>query len=211
MDGSTSQARWAFTALLQLRWGFWHASAIALPASGVVTMTDFLMNPFPSTFSQTLLEFYNIADWHPTTGAYLRDQGIDDKLVLARAGTAALFPCAFDGNGFFDFDEDGERCLVSEVLDEDAATAIDLCAFSVADPTRFGTADGRAPVLGMTNVTNPASWAFGNLLTTHHNPLEWLQVGCRGVVIMDYRGAREALGKALGKLLATDEDHHAPA
>lgn len=170
-------------------------------------MTDFLMNPFPSTFRQTLREFYNIADWQPTTGAYLKSHGIDDELVLAHAGTAALLPCSFDGAGYFYFAEGGEPCLVFEVLDEDAATTIDLCAFSVADPARFGTADGRSPVLGMTNVTNPASWAFGDLLPIQHTPLEWLRSGCRGVVILDYRGAREAVGKALGKLLATDEDH----
>ena len=48
-------------------------------------------------FGLTLSEFYNLADWHPNTGVYLKDQGIDDKLVLAHAGTAALLPCSFDG------------------------------------------------------------------------------------------------------------------
>lgn len=158
-------------------------------------------------FRLTLRVFYNIADWTPATGAYFKAHGIDDKLVLAHAGTAALLPCAFDGNGFFDFDADGEPCLAFEVLDEDAATVIDVCSFAVADPSRFSVAHGNAPVLGLTNVSNPASWAFGDLLPIHHNPLEWLQSGCRGVVILDYRGAREVLGRALGPLLATDEQH----
>lgn len=161
----------------------------------------------PDMFKLLLSEYYDRADWHPRVGTYLRSQGIDDTLVLAHAGTVALLPCIFDDSGFFDFADNSESCLVFEVLDEDAATTADLCAFSVSNPCRFGTAMGAAPVLGMTNITNPASWAFGDLLPIHHTPLEWLQSGCRGVVILDYRGAREILGKALGPLLATDEAH----
>lgn len=161
------------------------------------------------TLQSLLHEFYKAA-FGPSiidTAAYANAQRIDLELAMAHAGALSLHSCTFDGGGYFDFDPNGELCLVLEVLDEDAATTIDLCALSVSDPTRFGTINGSAPVLGMTNVTNPASWAFGNLLPIHRNPLEWLRSGCCGVVILDYRGSREALGKALGPLLAADEDH----
>jgi hypothetical protein len=166
-------------------------------------------NPFPSTLGTLLHEFYS-ASFGPVildTAAYVKAQGIDPKMVEAHAGTASLFSCTFDSAGYFDFAEGGESCLVFEVLDEDAATTIDLCAFAVATPKRFGTAMGNAPVLGLTNITNPASWAFGTVMPIHRTPLGWLRDDCRGVVILDHQHAPAALGRALGKLLAEDEEH----
>ena len=164
---------------------------------------------FPSPLSALLHEFYT-ASFGPVildTAAYVKAQGIDPRLVEAHAGTASLLSCSFDGAGYFDFDPDGEACLVFEILDEDAATTIDLCAFAVATPQRFGTAMGNAPALGLTNITNAASWAFGTVMPIHRTPLGWLRDGGRGVVILDHRHAPAALGRALGKLLAEDEAH----
>lgn len=158
-------------------------------------------------FKLLLREFYDHADWTPSIAAHFKAHGIDDKLVLAHAGTAALLPCVFDGNGYFDLDPEGETCLVFEVLDEDAATTVDLCASSIADPRRFGSAVGGIPVLGMTNVTNPASWAFGKVLPVFRRPLSWLRAGCQGVVILHHSGAADCLARKLGNLLAEDEAH----
>jgi hypothetical protein len=144
-------------------------------------------NLLQSPLSALLHEFYT-ASFGPVmldTAAYVKAQGIDPKMIEAHAGVASLFACAFDGAGYFDFAEDGEPCLVFEVLDEDAATTIDLCAFSVATPERFGSAMGNAPVLGLTNITNPASWGFGTVMPIHRTPLGWLRDRCRGVVILD--------------------------
>ena len=162
-----------------------------------------------SPLSALLHEFYT-ASFGPVileAAAYMKVQGIDPKMVEAHAGAASLFPCTFDGAGCFDFDADGESCFVFEVLDEDAATTVDLCAFPIANPARFGTAMGAAAVMGSTNVTNPASWAFGSVLPIHRRPIDWLLNGCRGVVILDHRRAPAVLGRALGRLLATDEAH----
>lgn len=138
---------------------------------------------------------------------YMKEQGIDPETAEAHAGIVSGFHCSFDNSGFFYFDQEGEKCLVFEVLDEDAATTIDLCAFAVAAPERFGTAMGNAPILGLTNVTNPASWAFGKVLPIYRTPLEWLREGCSGVCILSHRDAPAMLGEALGPLLATDEAH----
>jgi hypothetical protein len=138
---------------------------------------------------------------------YIKAQGIDPEMVMAHAGIVSGFHCTFDDTGVFHFDHDGEQSLVFEVLGEDAATTIDLCAYSVASPSRFGTAMGNAPVLGMTNVTNPASWAFGKKLNVYRRPLEWLQAGCSGVVILDHLSAPAVLSRRLGDLLAEDAEH----
>ncbi|WP_395661673.1 hypothetical protein [Aestuariivirga sp.] len=138
---------------------------------------------------------------------YLKAQGIDPKQTAAHAGIASGFHCILDDTGLFHFDHDGEKSLVFEVLDEDAATTIDLCAFSIVNPDRFGTAMGNAPLLGMTNITNPASWTFGKKLHVHRRPLEWLKAGCSGTVILDHLTAPSFLSRKLGDLLAEDADH----
>ena len=160
-------------------------------------------------FQSLMHEFYNEA-FGPVildTAAYAKAQRIDLELAMAHAGALSLHSCTLDGGGYFDFDPNGEPCLVFEVLDEDAITTVDLCAFSVADPARFGTVNGGAPVLGMTNVTNPATWAFGKLLHVHRHPLAWLQWGCSGVVILDHRSSPPFMSRKLGDLLAEDEAH----
>jgi hypothetical protein len=108
-------------------------------------------------FSLLMAEFLDLADPAPESLAYMKAERFDEKLVMAFAGNLALIPCTFDNAGYFDFDPSRETCCVFEVLDEDAATTVDLCAFSIANPARFGVAMGTVPVLGITNVTNPAS------------------------------------------------------
>ncbi len=166
--------------------------SIARPAFNVM-----LHGYYEAAFGPTIL----------TVNDYLRKQGIDPEMAAAHAGIVSGFHCSFGGDGLFRFDPDGEPCLVFEVLDEDAATVIDLCAFAVAAPERFGTAMGNAPALGLANITNAASWAFGTVMPIHRTPLGWLRDGGRGVVILDHRHAPAALGRALGKILAEDEAH----
>jgi len=164
-------------------------------------------NPFLNPLGALLNEFYALADWRQAEADFAKANRLDLNLINAHAGGIFLLPCRFDDAGFFDFAEDGETAAVFEVLDEDAATTIDLCAFSVVDQERFGTAMGSAAVLGETNVTNPARWAFGSVLPIHRRPLEWLQAGCQGVVILDHRHAPAVFCKALGRVLAADEAH----
>lgn len=168
-------------------------------------MLDFL-NPFISTFDGVQRQFYELADWSPVTAAYVKAQRLNMEIVQAFAGTLAVLPCVFD-NGFFDIVAGGEMSVVFEVLDEDGARTIDLLAFPVADPTRFGTADGTCAVLGAANIGNPASWAFNEPMPIHRTPLKWLQSGCRGVVITDHVRGPVALSKALGNLGAEDMAH----
>jgi hypothetical protein len=158
-------------------------------------------------FKPLLQQFYELADWTPAAALFVKSNGFDLELINAHAGTIALLPCTLDGDGFFDFDSEGEVCCVFEVLDEDAATPIDLCAFQVAHPNCFGTAIGSAALLGLTNVTNPASWSFGKVMPVYRRPIDWLRADCEGVVILNHRTAPAFLSRKLGNLLAEDETH----
>jgi len=167
-----------------------------------------LPNPFSSISGDFLLEYYNTADLGACAArTYAREHGLPMDQVEVYAGTLSVLPCSFDGAGFFDFDSQGEPCLVFEVLDEDNARTVDLAAFALADPTRFGTADGAIGLLGLTNVTNPATWSLGALLKVHRTPLGWLKDGCRGVVITDHQKAPAVLARALGPIAAEDMAH----
>ena len=167
-----------------------------------------LPNPFTSTFSELLHQFYGDADRGMcAANSYAKSQGFAMQVVEAHAGIVSVQSCSFDGAGFFDFDPQGEPCLVFEAMDEDNASTVDLVAFALADPTRFGTADGTLGVLGLTNVTNPATWSLGALLKVHRTPLSWLRDGCRGVVITDHQKAPAALSRALGPMAAEDGAH----
>lgn len=167
-----------------------------------------LHNPFSSTFTLFLREFYDCADLgFRAVNDYAKAKNFDMALIGAHAGILSVLPCAIADAGYFDFDAEGQDCLVFEVIDEDAATTIDLCAFSIANPSRFGTANGEIGVLGMANVVNPATWAFDKKLRVHRRPLEWLQDGCAGTVILDHRQAPACLAGKLGDLIAEDAQH----
>lgn len=168
-----------------------------------------MVSAFDAAFKVMLHNYYQVACGPVIleVDLYLKKHGIDPETAKAHAGTVSGFHCTFDKEGYFAFDANGEQSLVFEVLDEDASTTIDLCAFSVTDPARFATAMGNAPVLGMTNIINPASWALDKKLRVHRRPLEWLHDGCAGTVILDYRQAPACLAMRLGDLLAEDAAH----
>ena len=151
-------------------------------------------------------EFQLFGDWTPAGQALIQTHGVPYTEAVSGVGRMALSRCVIEA-GQFDFAPDGEQCLVFEVFGEDDVTVIDLCAFSLAEPQRFGTGAWRAFVLGEANVRNPASWTFGQLLRVHRSPLPWLQGRCQGIVIVDHRFAPVVLRDALGQLLAEDEEH----
>lgn len=163
-----------------------------------------------STFVDALVllraEFKIFGDWDPASHAFIEACGVSWMQVSAAIGRIAYSSCAIE-NGSFAFFEDGEHSLVFEVLGEDGETVVDLCAFSLAEPRRFGTGVGRATILGEPNVHNPTSWAWGKALPIHRTPLAWLKARCRGGVILDHRYAPVVFRKALGRLLAEDEQH----
>jgi|GEM_PF-6882648 len=112
-------------------------------------------------------------------------------------------------NCLFDLDDgDGsEWAWLMCAHDQDGESLLDLVAWSYDDPGRFGVYAGVAPVLGLDQITNPASWSFGNILHVHRTPLNWLRANCHGVCILDHAMAPIVLGDALGPLMAEDADH----
>ena len=163
-------------------------------------------NKWINPLGPLLAEFYSHADPSPASIACIKHHVLDLGVVHAHAGILAVLPCAIEG-GRFDFDEGGWPAVVIEVLDEDDETTVDLCAWLADRPDCFGTALGAAVVLGATNITNPATWAFDGLLHIHRRPLDWMKAGCRGVVILDHRDSAVLLGSALGPMVAEDEAH----
>ena len=158
------------------------------------------------SLTQHLRIFRELADWSPATADYVRRHQIPMRDFVGFAGNIAVLRATID-NGFFKLATDGDLCAVFEVIGDDAATTVDLCAMSIADPSRFGVAIGHAALLGEFNITNPASWAFENYLKIHRTPLSWLKGGGAGVVILDHLFAPALLGQALGPIEAEDGAH----
>ena len=164
------------------------------------------MNRFLCETGPTLAQFYDRAHWSEATARYVRNHRLPMPEIEAFAGVLAVLPVEI-GNGIFTFSEAGEHAAVFEVLGDDAATSIDLCAVSVADPSRFGVAVGNAAVLGSFHVQNPATWSFDRLLQIYRNPLSWLRGACAGAVVLNHAAAPAVFREALGPLLAEDADH----
>jgi hypothetical protein len=154
-----------------------------------------------------LAQFNARADWSFAAADYVKRHSLDLVTVQDFAGLIAIWPCLYDGNGGFEFDDtSGEMSVIIEVLGEDGKTVIDLCAWPVTAPERFATAVG-CDALGLSQVTNAATYAFDRALLVHRTPLAWLQHDCNGVVILDHRHVAYWLGRALGPIRGEDLSH----
>ncbi len=158
------------------------------------------------TWPRLLRNYYSIAHWTREADAYIKQHGLDFECIIWHAGIIAVVPCTFTDGGTFCFDPQGEPAVVIEALAEDKST-IDLVAWPLSQPEAFATAVGAADAVGISNVTNPATWAFSRVLKVHRRPLDWLKDGCGGVCVLDHRHVACWLGKALGPILAEDIEH----
>ena len=147
-------------------------------------------------------ELYERADPTAQWLAYIKAERIDARDCCPHCGLLAVTPCAFFSSRF-DFaapdEADAEPAAVIECLGDDGATIIDLCAWPLADPTRFAIMFGTAFALGIERVDNPATYFAGQHLQLYRTPLRWLQAGCDGAVILDQASAHlsdEALALA---------------
>ena len=136
----------------------------------------------------------------------IRAAGVDLDHATNINGPIVRKLVSFTAWGGFEFDPLGETGFVTAVHGEDAATIVDLVAWSARDPELFGTYCG-AGVLGLDSLLNPASYAGGNPCMLLETPLGWLKAGCQGVAcVLDYRAARDALHNAPGPLTAETMD-----
>lgn len=108
---------------------------------------------------------------------WLVDQGVDPDALIQpgpiRAASVTFFRDAFD------FDADGQRALL--FLEERDAIAW--------QPTRglLRPWRGVAFALNEEAIFNPGTYFAGGALRVHATPLEWLQAGREGIVIVQHR------------------------
>lgn len=148
-------------------------------------------------------------DWF----AYVRSAGLDVRSIYAHAGLLAVTHIRVLAGGRFDWattdDEGAELGAVIEVIEIEGgeAVTVDLVAWSTTEPSRFGTAMGRASLLGGANVANPATYFAGKRLHVHRTPLAWARAECAGVVMLDRVRGLPRLAEAAGELMAEDVAH----
>ena len=133
-----------------------------------------------------------------------------DRHELQRATllpSPILARCEFFEQDRFDFANDGEPAAVIQAIGPDGCEVVDFVAWALSDPSVFGTACGRAAVLGVDQIQNPATYHAGQPLAVHRTPLAWLQAQCRGVVILNARTAPMHLVEALGPIAGDDVEH----
>jgi hypothetical protein len=142
---------------------------------------------------------------------FIRNNALDVPTVWRFAGVLAVTHCVFYDHRRFDFADPAERetkpAAVIEAHGDDAETVIDLVAWPLDAPGRFGSLFGDAMLLGVDRVGNPATYFGGQHLQLYRTPLAWLQAGCAGAVIIDPHGARFVLRRALGPIAGEDLDH----
>jgi hypothetical protein len=142
---------------------------------------------------------------------YIRNTGIDVPTVCRFAGVLAVTHCIFYDHRRFDFADPGDReaepAAVIEAIGDDAETVVDLVAWPLAAPARFGSLFGDAILLGVDRIANPATYHGGQHLQLFKTPLSWLKAGCTGANIIDPYGARFVLRRALGPIAGEDLDH----
>lgn len=136
--------------------------------------------------------------------ATLKANGINLDLVTTLGGPIVRTVANFLPDGLYEPDSFGEIALAMAVHDEDAETVIDLVAWSARDPNRLGTLFC-AGVLGLDSLFNPASYANGPC-RLYSNPLDWLQAGCAGAVVLNHIKAKPALRLAPGPLTTNTLD-----
>lgn len=141
---------------------------------------------------------FAFAEPDPEAWQALKAQGVNLDLVTNLAGPIVRTPVTFLPDDRFKLDSFGEIAFALAVHAEDAATLIDLVAWSAREPETFGTLFGTG-ILGLDSLMNPASYV-DHPCCLYSAPLAWLQADCAGAVVLDYRKARKALMGAPGSL-----------
>jgi hypothetical protein len=154
-------------------------------------------------------DFYERAWAHPRFLHYVRHHSLELARINGFAGATGILPVVDCGQGRFDWDAPGElmEAFVCEAYAEDGETVIDLVAWSTKDPTHILTMFGRAPILGLWEALNPATYFGGKALQMHRTPLEWMQSGCRGAAVVRPTSAARLLFDVEGAIAGKDPRH----
>jgi hypothetical protein len=140
---------------------------------------------------------------------YRRAHNISWEAIETQCGAMSVLPVRFFPGARFDFcnEPDAHQALAMEVIDYDGETVLDLAAWPIRQPAKVATMFGRAPLVGMPNIGNAATYCFGKPLQLYRTPLAWLQAGGSGCAIVTPALAAHVLNEAPGKIAAQDEVH----
>lgn len=160
-------------------------------------------------------EVSRVGGYSPELRNYLKSQHLDLTDVAAHAGFLTVALAKFYGGNVGDhtfvIDQDGEPAAIIEALafdrDREQVTA-DYVAWPLTDPYAYATAlglDDGADVLGPQNMVQRC----GKPLVVHRTPLEWLQAGGEGCVMLKPESpeACQWLARAGGPFIAQDIAH----
>jgi len=138
-----------------------------------------------------LSEIYDIERLRLATVDYLATHDIDINAVAGACGSPTVTPITLLPNQRFDLPdrcaEDGVvnvKGVVIEARGEDGETVFDLVAWPIANPTDVHTLCGSAPILGLWQAFNAATYVFDYPLVIHRTPLDWLKADCQGAAII---------------------------
>jgi hypothetical protein len=133
----------------------------------------------------------------PEFAGWLERNGVNLSHALNIVGPIVEHDIVIFPGMLFDLAEpcspDAIRAVVQVALDENAETPIDLVAWTRERPHTVFRCLGSAPVIGLDQLFNSASYFANQPLLVHRSPLSWLASGCVGIVPLDYDALRERL------------------
>ena len=141
---------------------------------------------------------------------YLRLHQIDQTTVRDFAGALVVRNIVDCGGNRFEFarpSDDQFPAIVCEAFGSDGETVIDLVAWPLDRPKHVMTMFGRCGLLGAWEAMNPATYYLDAPLLLHRTPLEWMQAGCRGAVVVVPHVAARMILDLPGKVAVRDADH----
>jgi hypothetical protein len=149
---------------------------------------------------------YANADVDFAAWQWLRAHSVELDFVTQLIGPIVRRCVHFFDDGTFKFDEFGENAFCFVVLDPDAATEIDIVAWSISYPERFGSYLDVIAVLCLNGGLKASNPWNGGLFPLWRTPLQWLQEKCEGAVVFDPKRAAPMLRAAPGPFLVGDTD-----
>ena len=167
--------------------------------------------PAMSIYSPVFLACAELYVRHKTTLdglEFLRRHGLDWECIARNAGCMVFASVDLLDNGLFDFcQHDGTPAAIIEALDRDCVTIVDLVAWPLDRPGAFASMFGRACMLGLGQVYNPATYYLGAPCRLHRTPLDWLRADGEGACILNKNAAARHLIDAPGPFACDDIAH----
>lgn len=140
-----------------------------------------------------------------TRDAYISRQRIPAALPLILTRVRWTWATRWEFAG----EAEGMQAAVLVVTDdiEGREEPIDLLAWPLADPQRFGLMFGAAMGLNIHAVDHAGTYVWNEPLRVFRTPAAWAMDGGKGTVIFHDHDLPVILGRAHGRIQAEDRDH----